>query len=104
MKKISVIGRNYTLEDTLNEMNSSWGVKHLRKVKNNFCLNICKGKSCKACDKCEIEQCYNLSLKEIKEGKRKELIPCAEYLSDRTNYGARRYYNGKGVKTEVWHV
>ena len=104
MKKISVMGRNYTLDQTLAEMNSSWGVKHLCKVKNNFCENICKGKSCKMCEKCEIEQCFNLSLKEIKEGKRKELIPCAECFSDRVNYGARRYYNGKGVKTEVWYV
>ena len=54
MKKISVMGRNYTLDQTLAEMNSSWGVKHLCKVKNNFCENICKGKSCKMCEKCEI--------------------------------------------------
>lgn len=104
MKKISVMGRNYTLESTINEMNSSWGVKHLCKVRHNFCNNICKGKSCKNCDKCEIEQCFNLSLKEIKEGKRKDLIPCAEYFSDKVGYGARRYYNGKGTKTEVWHM
>lgn len=105
MKKINVMGRNYTLDQTLAEMNSSWGVKHLCKVKNNFCENICKGKSCKMCEKCEIEQCFNLSLKEIKEGKRKELIPCAEMLVDGDfSYGAKRYYNKKGVKTEVWHL
>ena len=29
MKKINVMGRNYTLDQTLAEMNSSWGVKPL---------------------------------------------------------------------------
>lgn len=104
MKKINVMGRNYTLEETLNEMNSSWGLNHLIKVKNNFCQNICKGKSCTHCDKCQIEQCFNLSVKEIKEGNRKDLIPCAEYLTPKYSYGAKRYYNKKGVTTEVWHL
>ena len=102
---MNIITRNYTLEETLNEMNSSWGIKHLCKVKHNFCENICKGKSCKMCDKCEIEQCFQCSLAEIKEGKRKDLIPCAEMLSGSDfSYGAKRYYNKKGVKTEVWHL
>lgn len=101
---LKCMGHSYTVEQTIAEMNSSWGIKHLCKVKRNFCLNVCKGKSCVHCEKCEVEQCFNLSLKEIKEGKRKDLVPCAQFFNDRFNYGASRYYSSKGVKTEVWHA
>lgn len=100
MKKINTMKLAVPVERTIEKLSTAWSLKFTNQTFSCFCNNVCKGRFTGKCESCPVYQAYEKAKKEILDGKRSR--PESQYCS--INYGASRYYDGKGHKTEVWRA
>ena len=100
MKKVNSMKNAPVVERTLTKLETAWSQKFADQTFANFCETVCKGRFAGRCENCPINLAYEKARQEIQDGKRSR--PESQYCS--VNYGAFRYYDGKGHKTEVWRA
>lgn len=100
MKKVNTMKNAPVVERTLTKLETSWSEKFADKTFANFCETVCKGRFAGRCENCSVSLAYEKAKRDIRDGKRSR----PEYQNCAINYGASRYYDGKGHKTEVWRA
>lgn len=100
MKKQYTMRLSIPCQKALEKLETAWSLRFANQVFSNFCTNVCKGRFAGKCESCPVYQAYETAKQEIQEGKRSR----PEYQNCSVNYGASRYYDGKGHKTGVWRA
>lgn len=101
MKKVNTMKLAIPVERTIEKLSTAWSLRFANQVFSNFCTNVCKGRFAGKCESCPVYQAYETAKQQIKDGvrSRPEYADCTI-----SNYGAYRYFDGKGHKTEVWRA